>query len=102
MKKVILKVLIVISISIILLGIFVGKNTKDQIRNEGMPTENVYIDGNDATEFIEVTVEIGSALLGVVIIIFSVLAVTCIWVVYGIILLTIFIVKKIKSKRTID
>lgn len=99
MKKIILTILIIVSILIILFGIFASKIIKEQVRNEVMPTENIYIDDNDATDFIEFCVEIGSGLLGVVIIFYSVLAVACIWGIYGIIALIIIIVKKYKLKR---
>lgn len=63
MNKIILKVLIIISIAIILFGIFAGKSIKDQIRNEGMPTQNVYIDGSDVTAITETFAELGSGFL---------------------------------------
>ncbi len=70
MNKIILKILIVVSIIIIFLGIFAGKSVKDEVKNRGMPTQNIYIDGTDATAFTEAFVEIGSGLLGVVTIIY--------------------------------
>ena len=51
MNKIILKILIVVSIIIIFLGIFAEKSVKDEVKDSGMPTQNIYIDGNDATAF---------------------------------------------------
>lgn len=99
MKKIILKILIIISIAIIIFGIFAGKSVKDQVRNEGIPTQNIYIDGTDATAFTKTFVEIGSGLLGFAMIIYSIVVVACIWGIYGIILLIIIIIKKCKLQR---
>lgn len=99
MKKIILKILIIISIAIIIFGIFAGKSVKDQVRNEGIPTQNIYIDGTDATASTEAFVEIGSGLLGFVMIVYSIVVVACIWGIYGIILLIIIIIKKCKPQR---
>ena len=45
MNKIILKILIVVSIIIIFLGIFAEKSVKDEVKDSGMPTQNIYIDG---------------------------------------------------------
>lgn len=99
MKKIILKILIIISIAIIIFGIFAGKSVKDQVRNEGMPIQNIYIDGTDITNLTETTVEIDSTILGIAMIIYSILAVACVWGIYGIILLIIIIIKRCKLQR---
>ena len=99
MNKIILRILIVVSIIIMAVGIFAGKSVKDEVKDSGMPTQNIYIDGTDATAFTETFVEIGSGLLGVVIIIYSIIGVACIWGIYGIILIIIAIIKKCKPQR---
>lgn len=99
MNKIILKILIVVSIIIIFLGVFAGKSVKNEVKDSGMPTQNIYIDETDATAFTEAFVEIGSGLLGVVTIIYSIIGVACIWGIYGIILLIITIMKKCKLQR---
>ena len=99
MKKIILTILIIISILIIWFGIIASKSIKEEVRNEGIPKQNIYIDGTDVTTFTEAFVEIGSGLLGIVMIIYSILGVACIWGIYGIILLVIVNVKKYKLKR---
>ena len=99
MKKVILTILIIISIVIILFGVFASKNIKEQVIKEAIPTGNVYIDDNNTTNFTETFGEIGSSMLGVVIIIYSVIAVACIWGSYGIIFLILIIIKKYKLKK---
>lgn len=99
MKKIILKILIIIQIAIIIFGIFAGKSVKDQVRNEGMPIQNIYIDGTDITNLTETTVEIGSTILGIAMIIYSILVVACVWGIYGIILLIIIIIKRCKLQR---
>ena len=99
MKKIILKILIIISIAIVIFGIFAGRSVKDQVRNEGMPTQNIYIDGTDATDFVKISVEFGSGLLQTVIIGFSIFIVICIWGVYGIILLILYIIKNVKKEK---
>lgn len=99
MNKIILKILIVVSIIIIALGIFAGKSVKYEVKDSGMPTQNIYIDGTDATDFTEAFVEMASGLLGIVMITYSIVAVACIWGIYGIILLIVIIIKKYKLQR---
>ena len=99
MNKIILRILVAVSIIIIVLGICVGNGVKNEVKLIGKPTQNVYIDGTDATAFTEAFVEIGSGLLGIVMIIFSIVAVACMWVIYGIILLISIIIKKYKQQR---
>ena len=87
MNIIIVKILILISIIIIIFGISAGKSIKDEVKDSGIPTQNIYIDGSDATALTEALLEMGSGLLGIVIIIYSFLGVACIWGSYGIILL---------------
>lgn len=102
MNKIISRILIVVSIIIIVFGIFAGKSVKNELKAEGMPTQNIYIDGTDVTSVTEIFVEIGSGLLDIIMIVYSILAVICIWVIYGIVMLVLFIIKKCKEKRNID
>jgi len=99
MNKVILKILVILSIIIIICGIFAGKNVKFELQNETGSIGDVYVDGTDFTDVTELFAEIGSGLLGFVIIIYSILAVACIWAIYGIALLIVIIIKKCKAKR---
>ena len=98
MNKVIIKILIGISIFIIAFGVVAADNVKSEIKGQNKSTENIYIDGSDATGIVNGFVEIGTALLGVVMIFYSLVAVACIWGIYGIILLIIMIVKKYKKR----
>lgn len=102
MNKIIVKILILISIIIIIFGISAGKSIKDEVKDSGIHTQNIYIDGSDATALTEALLEMGSGLLGIVIIIYSFLGVACIWGIYGIILLIMMIIKKCKSIKNVE
>lgn len=103
MNKIIIKILIGISIFIIAFGIIIAKNTINSgIKDGNTTTENIYIDGSDVTHIATGFEEIGTVFLGVVMVIYSFFTVACIWVIYGIILLIIMIVKKCKSIRNVE
>ena len=69
-----------------------------EIKEGGMPKGNVYFDGSNVTELSKGFVEIGATLIGIVIGIYFIMIVVAIWIIYGIILLIIKIVNKIKEK----
>lgn len=100
MRKKVSIILLIISILIIIFGFLSAKNTKDELVNKAMPSGNIYIDGTDMTAASKAFAQIGSGLLGFAIIIYSFLLVGAIWVVYGIIILVILIIKKINNKNT--
>ena len=99
MNKKVLKILGIISILIIVFGIICGIFIKNQLIKEGMPTENVIFDGGDITKGVELFTIVGSHLFGIVIVIYSVLIVAGIWVIYGITILIIKVIQKIKNKN---
>lgn len=99
MNKTILKILVIISIIIILLGIFSAISIRNELKNEGMPKQNVYMDGSNVTGIIELFVEFGSGILAFIAIIFSILVVGSIWGIYGIVILIFIIIKKYKERN---
>ena len=93
------KILIIISVIIILMGIFAGKSVNLELKDNSSPKENIYVDGTDFTALSEVVVSIGSSFLGVIITMYFAFAVVVIWIIYGVIILTIKIITKIKEKN---
>lgn len=93
MNKKIKKILVIISIIIIILGIILGVGVSNNIINS--TNSNLYVDGKDFSDIMELTSFIGSKVLGIVIVIYSILLDCVIWIVYGII---IFILKLIRKK----
>ena len=88
MNKKIKKIPVLVSIIIIILGIILGVGVSNNI--------NLYVDGKDFSNIMELTSFIGSKVLGFVIVIYSILLDCVIWIVYGIIIL---ILKLIRKKR---
>ena len=86
MKK-INKILIIISVVIVVLGVFIGLGTSNELLNS--------ISGeNNAIELFGV---FGSKIIGTIIIIGSVIIDLLIWLFYGLILLIIRMIKKFKK-----
>lgn len=100
MRKKVLIILTIISILIIIFGFLIARNTKNELINKTMTSDNMYVDGTDMTAITEAFTEIGSGLLEIVIIFYFFLLVGAIWGIYGIIILIIVITKKIKNKKT--
>ena len=98
-KKKVIKILIIISVIIIIAGILIGRSVTLEVKESGMPKENVYFDGSDVTELSKGFVKIGSTLIGIVIGIYFAIVVIAIWIIYGIIVLIIKIVNKIKERH---
>ena len=92
------KILIIISIIVIFLGIIIGIGTSKSVENS-IPNESINVDGSDFSGIVEITGIIGSKIIGTLIVFFSFIIDAFIWIVYGIILLIINIVKKIKNRR---
>ena len=101
MKKV-KRVLLIISIIIIVSGIIIGLGTLNEILNSISVENNV----NGATSgiganysgIIEIFGVLGAKLIGTMIIVCSIIVDLLIWLFYGLILLFIKIVKKIKKQ----
>lgn len=97
MKNTIKKILIIISIIIICLGIISASSISKELENE-ISNEKLYVDGSDFTGLVKLGGIIGAEVLRIVIIIYSILLDAVIWGIYGIVLIIIKIVSKIKSK----
>ena len=97
--KKVTKILIIISVIIILMGIFAGKSITLELKDNSSPKENIYVDGTDFTALSEAFVSIGSSLLGIIITMYFAFAVVVIWIIYGVIILIIKIITKIKEKN---
>lgn len=97
--KKVTNILIIISVVIILMGIFAGKSVNLELKDNSSPKENIYVDGTDFTALSEAFVSIGSSLLGIIITMYFVFAVVVIWIIYGVIILIIKIITKIKEKN---
>ena len=85
MKKKITTILSIISVLILGFGLFAG----GQIRNE-LVANTVSLNGQAISE-------LGSVFMRIVIIVYSLAIVGCIWIIYGIILLISKIIKKNKK-----
>lgn len=94
------KILIIISIIIICLGIISASSISKELENE-LANEKIYVDGSDFSGLVRLGGIIGSQLLGIVIVIYSIFIDVLIWVIYGIVLIIIKIVKKINDKKVI-
>ena len=92
------KILIIISIIVIILGIIIGIEASNSIENS-IPNESINVDGSDFSGIVQITGIMGSKIIGTLIVFFSFIIDAFIWLVYGIIILIINIVKKIKNKR---
>lgn len=97
MNKKILRVLTIISILIIIFGIFAGIIVKNDIINTSMPKENISIDGTDVTHFSVAFTTIGAGLLGIVMVFYSIVIVVVIWAIYGLTYLITKIIRKHKN-----
>lgn len=98
MKKV-TKTLIIISIIIIVLGIFAGISVNKQLSAGVSEMENQYVDGSNFTPLVQFGVTLGALAVSFAIIFYSVLAVCAIWVIYGMIILIIKILNKISQRK---
>jgi len=98
-NKRVLIILAVLSVLIIGFGIFEGFSIKNEIIKESTPTENIYLDGSDVTAITTTFSELGAGMLAFGVIMYTVLIVAGMWVIYGIVLLIIKIIKKCKEKR---
>lgn len=96
-NKKIRNILIIISVIIIIIGILIGRSLTLELKDSGMPKENIYVDGTDFTALSETFVSIGSSVLGFVIAMYFALAVVVIWIIYGVIILIIKITTKTKE-----
>lgn len=94
------KILVIISIIIIFLGIISGLYISNELESS-LPNEKIYVDGSDFSGLMQVVGIIGSKILGIVIIIYSVFIDVLIWIIYGIILIIMKIIKKINDKKVI-
>lgn len=92
------KILIIISIIIICLGILLGLSISNELIST-LPTEKIYVDGSDFSGLAQIGGIIGSKILGMVIVIYSIFIDILIWILYGLVLMIIKIIKKIKNKN---
>ena len=95
MKKNIKKILIIVSLIIIFLGIVSGLSLSNELE-QSIPNEKLYIDGSDFSIFVQIFGIAGSKVVGILIIIYSILIDALIWIIYGIILGIIKIIKILK------
>ena len=93
------KILIIISIIIIILGIVIGIGASLSIEN-AIPNDSIRVDGSDFAEIVKFAGIMGSKIIGMLIILFSFIIDLFIWIVYGILVLIINIIKKIKSSKS--
>ena len=103
MKKIIIMILIVISIVIIALGFSLSYDVCE-IFNSIDTTQNIDINESEKNAAINSAIDFFghvyfTILFPAYIIIYSVVAVACIWGIYGVILLVIAIIKKYKLRK---
>ena len=94
------KVLFIISIIIICLGIISGLSISNELEN-AIPNERIYVDGSDFSGLVQLGGIISSKILGTLIIFGSICIDIIIWILYGIILVILKVIKRIKYKRTV-
>ncbi|MCI8396576.1 MAG: hypothetical protein HFJ52_02590 [Clostridia bacterium] len=99
-KRNIKKVLFIISIIIICLGIISGLNISNEIENV-IPNERIYVDGSDFSGLVQLGGIISSKILGTLIIFGSICIDIIIWILYGLILVILKVIKRMKDKRTV-
>lgn len=97
-RKKTIKILIIISVIILLLGIVTGISISKAIMN-AIPTGNVTIDGTNIQGIIDLVGNIGSKVIGLAIVAGSIFVDICIWIFYGIIILIREILNKLKEKK---
>ena len=89
-KKNIKKILIIISLIIICLGIVLGLSLSSELE-QSIPNEKLYIDSTGFSTLVQI--------VGILIIIYSILIDALIWIIYGIVLIVIKIIKKLSNKK---
>ena len=92
------KILIIISILIIGFGIIAGITIANDLLSF-LPIENFYVDGSDFSKLAQIGGTIVSLLLGTAIIFYSIFIDILIWIIYGVVLIIIKIVKKMRNKN---
>lgn len=97
MNKKIVIILAIISVLILISGISTGMDVIRDLKASKI-TEPVYIDGSDATDVMIFFQEVGTWILGIAFIIYSIGIIAAIWIVYGIVMLIIHIVNRKKNK----
>ena len=98
MKKLsVTKILLIVSIVIVDLGIITGIGVSNSIENLTQ-NGNLYLDGSDFSGFIQIFGLFGSMIIGVLIVVGSFVIDVLIWLIYGIVLLIISLIKKISKK----
>ncbi len=93
------KILIVISIVIICLGIISGIGVFIEVKNMFPSGEKYIVDGSDFSGLVQVGGNIGSILLGLAIVIYSIFIDVLIWLIYGLVLVVKNIINKIKKNK---
>lgn len=99
MKEKIKKFLTIISFIIAILGIFLGIFSSFELIQDSTNYEKMYIDGSNFTNFFNVLGFIISICFGFVIIVYSFILIGALWILYGIILFIIKIIKKRTNKK---
>ena len=93
------KILIIISIVLIAIGIFAGVSVSTELSSGVGKMEDQYVDGSNFTPLLKLGVTLGAIAVGCVIGFYFALAICGIWIVYGIILLIIKIINKMKERK---
>lgn len=99
-RKKTIKILIIISVLIILLGLIVGWGVSNTIVKL-IPTDEIIIDGTNVQGIIDLFGNIGARVIGLGIIVGSIFIDICIWGFYGIIILIKEILNKFKEGKKI-
>lgn len=97
-RKKTIKILIIISVLIILLGLIVGWGVSNTIVKL-IPTDEIIIDGTNVQGIIDLFGNIGARVIGLGIIVGSIFIDICIWGFYGIIILIKEILNKFKEGK---
>ena len=93
------KIITIISVVIIILGIIAGIGLSNSIESS-ISQESIYVDGSDVSGIAQIFGYAGSKILGTLIAFSGFVIASLIWIFYGIVLLIITIVKKLKSTET--
>ena len=90
--------MIIISLIIICLGIVLGLSLSSELE-QSIPNEKLYTDSTGFSTLVQIVGISVSKVLGILIIIYSILIDALIWIIYGIVLIVIKIIKKLSNKK---
>lgn len=99
MKKKMKIILIIASVIILILGIIVGISVSNELISYTTTKDNLIVDGTNVSGITEIIGLLGSKIIGTLIIFASIGVDIIIWILYGIVILTIKLMKVVKNRK---